>query len=480
MSSQNRQNPKVFISYSWEPQEYRQYVENLAKLLRHAGIDCDLDKYHYQGPLRGWPGWMIKSISNAKYVLVVCNQQYKLRYDGNEEHGKGQGVKWEGRIIEEEIRTLSTNGSGNLSKFIAILFSSKDKEHIPVGMSGLNYYTIDPDKIASDNVNAETIIKQDKQYENLYRHLTEQPEVEIPHLGKIIPLQSSQSSSVAKKVEMPLPKTLEQALWYFNHSEQVALFECLSIRSGNVVGFRIQTSHGKNIPLFWLLKCLVKPLEYDLESNVSYARLPLDSQMYANNFQVLLDDIVEKLRLPKCPRKAPVEKIIKAIREIMLQDHKHIILLFDGVDYQAKSYLDKILNVLWIPLIKELETVNNINCRLLMCWIDYKKNVDWRDIYKFPDEPSEDDNNKLMNPFNLCLKDKIEHSDLDVWVKGQNGRSAIAKCKNYDLVKDEKINNIIETIWSASQDGEPRSLLQAIYNLCNVPWKDHEDRWQNF
>ena len=117
---------KVFISYSHDSKEHAQRVISFANLLRKDGIDCVLDQY-FPHPPEGWPGWMENNIEESEFVLLICTKTYINRVTGKEEPGKGLGVKWEGKIIYNWIYgNDSVDG-----KFIPVLFSYADKEHIP-------------------------------------------------------------------------------------------------------------------------------------------------------------------------------------------------------------------------------------------------------------------------------------------------------------------------------------------------------------
>lgn len=43
-------------------------------------------------------GWKAK-IRDSNFVLMVCTETYYRRAVGQEESGKGLGVRWEGRLI---------------------------------------------------------------------------------------------------------------------------------------------------------------------------------------------------------------------------------------------------------------------------------------------------------------------------------------------------------------------------------------------
>jgi hypothetical protein len=85
----------------------------------------------------------------------VCTETYERRFEGKAEARTGLGSNAEGSLITLELyRAESKN-----RKFIPVVFSDKDVEYVPIELSGAQYY----------NLNTET------GYENLYRHLTNQP-----------------------------------------------------------------------------------------------------------------------------------------------------------------------------------------------------------------------------------------------------------------------------------------------------------------
>jgi formylglycine-generating enzyme required for sulfatase activity len=164
MSSYQPTPAKVFISYSHDSHEHLDRVLRLADRLRAEGIDCNLDQYE-PAPAEGWPRWMDKQFKEADFILVVCTETYCRRFEGREEKGKGLGVKWEGAIITDE---LYSNEAVN-KRFIPVLFSADDAEHVP---ERLRHYM-------------RHLIAGPEGYEELYRRLTNQPRVVKPQLGKL-------------------------------------------------------------------------------------------------------------------------------------------------------------------------------------------------------------------------------------------------------------------------------------------------------
>ena len=110
---------------------------------------------------------MNDQIEMADFVLVVCTKTYENRFKGRGEPGKGLGAKWEGAIITQEIYEANSENT----RFIPVIFSSEDLAYIPIVLRSATHY------------NPTT-----KDYESLYRHLTNQPYTTKPELGEIQPM----------------------------------------------------------------------------------------------------------------------------------------------------------------------------------------------------------------------------------------------------------------------------------------------------
>jgi tetratricopeptide (TPR) repeat protein len=163
MSSLAPDNLRVFISYSHDSQEHMDRVLALSDRLRADGIDCIIDQYETSPP-DGWPRWCDRQIEGADFVLVVCTETYERRFKGTELPEKGKGAIWEGGIITQELY----DSQGRNKKFIPVIFTPEDGNYIPTILRGATNY----------------IPNTEKSYESLYRHLTDQPLIEKPILGK--------------------------------------------------------------------------------------------------------------------------------------------------------------------------------------------------------------------------------------------------------------------------------------------------------
>ena len=83
--------PRVFISYSHDSPAHEAKVLALANRLRSNGVDTIVDQYE-SFPPRGWIEWMKHQVQDAQYILVVCTETYRRRWDGEEQAGVGLGA----------------------------------------------------------------------------------------------------------------------------------------------------------------------------------------------------------------------------------------------------------------------------------------------------------------------------------------------------------------------------------------------------
>jgi len=117
----------VFISYSWDDAEHKEWALSLASRLRADGVDAILDQTHLHLGERS-PEFMERSVRKSDRVLVVCTETYKKRFDDRE-----GGVGYEGHIITGEIiREVGTD------KFIPVLRSGDWDSAIPTALSGVH------------------------------------------------------------------------------------------------------------------------------------------------------------------------------------------------------------------------------------------------------------------------------------------------------------------------------------------------------
>ena len=162
--------PKVFLSYSHDSQEHEAKVLALADRLRGAGIDAALDQYE-SFPPGGWIHWMRRQLRDAQFILVVCTQTYRRRWDGEEKAGLGLGATYESQSIQQ----LLYDAGGVNERFLPVLLAESDRQHVPLE---LRQYTHFP-------------LYSEEGYEGLYRLLTNQPKIQKPILGHKLPVREA-------------------------------------------------------------------------------------------------------------------------------------------------------------------------------------------------------------------------------------------------------------------------------------------------
>lgn len=128
--------PRVFISYSHDSAEHCNRVLELATRLRADGLNAQLDQFE-NSPPQGWPLWCARQIIDSNYVLMICTALYRDRFLGLEDFGKGRGVKWEAKVIQNILYYDEVN-----SGFIPVIFDPSDEEHIPETVKEASWYLI--------------------------------------------------------------------------------------------------------------------------------------------------------------------------------------------------------------------------------------------------------------------------------------------------------------------------------------------------
>src|SRR6266550_7461551 len=89
--------PKVFISYSHDSEDHKQWVLRLGSDLRASGIDVVLDQWDLV-PGQDINLFMQNGITQAHRVIMVCSSAYVIKA----EKGEG-GVGYERLIVTSEV-----------------------------------------------------------------------------------------------------------------------------------------------------------------------------------------------------------------------------------------------------------------------------------------------------------------------------------------------------------------------------------------
>ncbi len=107
----NTIGPTAFISYSWDDEEHKRWVRDLATRLRTDGVDVKLDQWEL-APGDQLTTFMESSVRESRFVLIICTPQYKRKSDRRE-----GGVGYEDAVMTSEVY----NSGANWRKFIPIL-----------------------------------------------------------------------------------------------------------------------------------------------------------------------------------------------------------------------------------------------------------------------------------------------------------------------------------------------------------------------
>jgi hypothetical protein len=122
--------PKVFISYSWETPEHRQWVSQLGVYLRSRGIEVILDQWHLRGGA-DVVAFMQQSLQEADRVLVISTPTYVTKADR-----RTGGVGFEHMIVTGQLmKNLGT------TKFIPIILDAQ-KPVLPAELSTRIYFNL--------------------------------------------------------------------------------------------------------------------------------------------------------------------------------------------------------------------------------------------------------------------------------------------------------------------------------------------------
>jgi hypothetical protein len=135
--------PRTFISYSWDDDEHKTWVRDLATNLRKDGVDVTLDQWHVQ-PGDQLPSFMERAIRESDFVLIVCTPKYKIKSDKRSEGGGG--VAYEGDVIQGEVFARH-----NHRKFIPILRRGSWIESSPAQLLGKAYISLQQEETFQSN-----------------------------------------------------------------------------------------------------------------------------------------------------------------------------------------------------------------------------------------------------------------------------------------------------------------------------------------
>jgi len=119
---------RVFISYAWDDESHKQWVNDLALRLRRGGLQVILDQWNLK-PGSQLALFMEWAVRESDFVLCVCSPRYKQKSDS-----RSGGVGAEGYIMTAEFFRNPSQG-----KFIPVLRTGSWEQSAPTWLSGLVY-----------------------------------------------------------------------------------------------------------------------------------------------------------------------------------------------------------------------------------------------------------------------------------------------------------------------------------------------------
>jgi hypothetical protein len=268
-----------------------------------------------------------------------------------------------------------------------------------------------------------------------------------------------------KKTAITDLKILRSLLWKLNHKSQFETFQDSANESpSNLVCLRFrQTPQRRHIPIFWLLKALLQPIDDSIER----AEIDFNSHIHSNSKQ-RLNAIVTGLGLKvssKIENKKKYDAIAKEICQKMQVKKKSIVLLFFTEQFPQFRESEELSTILYESLKKELLKLREINKNQKILIVSIDSSTSLQDE-SFDGDGNGDDDRILK----MDLISQFTNDDIINWTKHEAVNKFIQRTTNNDL-------NIAEYIWSQSE-GKPEDLLKSVYKLCNVNWEDDQDSWQ--
>lgn len=135
-------NPKVFISYSHDSEEHKDWVYKLATELMAKGIDTILDQWDLELGAN-LPKFMENGLHDSDRVLVVCTDNYNSK--SNNSIG---GVGFENTILTTELMY-----NQQTTKFIPIIRSVSSQQKTPRCLASRLYIDFSNDEYINDSFN---------------------------------------------------------------------------------------------------------------------------------------------------------------------------------------------------------------------------------------------------------------------------------------------------------------------------------------
>ena len=153
--------PKVFISYSHDSDEHKNWVLQLATRLRSNGVDVVLDSWNTRLG-SDLASFMERGLSRSQRIICVCSEEYVKKAND----GKG------GAGYEKQIMTAELIEDQNTEWIVPLIVNNTSKKKVPTFLGARKY------------ISFEDVLLYENKYEELLRDLLDEPILPIPPIGK--------------------------------------------------------------------------------------------------------------------------------------------------------------------------------------------------------------------------------------------------------------------------------------------------------
>lgn len=153
--------PQVFISYSHDSDEHKNWIIQLASRLRSNGVDIILDAWNTKLG-SDLASFMERGLSKSQRVICVCSDNYLVK--ANE--GKG------GAGYEKQIMTSELVVDQNTNWVIPLIVNNSSTKKTPTFLGVRKYISFEDPKL------------YEAKYEELLRDILDEPVLPIPPIGQ--------------------------------------------------------------------------------------------------------------------------------------------------------------------------------------------------------------------------------------------------------------------------------------------------------
>lgn len=275
------ENPIVFISYSWDNEDHKEWVLNLANQLREDGVDVILDRY-YLRPGKNLSYFVEDSLRKCNRIITILTPNYKVKAEN-----RAGGVGQEYSLINNK---LVANIKQN-DKVIPVLKVGNKNDSIPDFFQ--QYIYVDFTKASEYESN----------YEVLIRDIYDEPEIEVPELGKKPNFKKKKSvkEEIVKNDDRPLQRIKNKSDEFLNASYtqrkeiSSSIYElAISISLNDVFKLVEKKSISYDIAAAICFKSISQNMNLDLGSNPNIRKFVSTGMTSKNSFlRYRIFDLIE-------------------------------------------------------------------------------------------------------------------------------------------------------------------------------------------